>query len=141
LHINLLSLSAIYIFATFIDTKLEPMLACYSNRLTYFFTFLIGFVATNISTIQANDDFETRKAAFIEKVNQYASSTDVVVQAYTGSPVNQQALAQLLLEAQTSAEADFRLTRIIRVLYFSDGQYDNQILPAIQDIPYWLPDF
>jgi hypothetical protein len=135
-----LSLSAIYIFATFIDTKLGPMLACYSNRLIYMFTFMIGFVATNISTIQANDDFETRKAAFIEKVNQYASSTDVVVQAYTGSPVNQQALAQLLLEAQTSAEADFRLTRIIRVLYFSDGQYDNQILPAIQDIPYWLPD-
>jgi hypothetical protein len=63
---------------------------------------------------------------------------DVTLQAYKGLPVDRAALNNLLDEAQTSKEADFRIIRLVRVLCLSDGEYDAQIIPVLQGIKFWL---
>jgi len=116
------------------------MVAIYKYKITTLFTFFVFMLLVNLANVNASGDFEERKAKLIEVVNENPNSTEVVFQAYKGIPVNQESLSQLLQQVQTVAEADFRLTRILRVLYFSDGEYDAQILPVLQSIPYWLPD-
>jgi hypothetical protein len=61
-----------------------------------------------------------------------------VVQAYKGLPVSQSVLDYFKQRAETSGEFDFNLIQMVRILFFSDGQYDDQILPLVDTIPLWL---
>ncbi|MEZ5009459.1 MAG: T9SS type A sorting domain-containing protein [Chitinophagales bacterium] len=94
----------------------------------------------SLMTLASDADFEARKNALIELELEDTESDNVVFQAFKGTPVNQEELDKILELVTTSAEADFRLTRLLRILYFQEGVYDDQILPVINSIPYWLPD-
>ena len=105
------------------------------------FLFIILICCLSLSTWATDEeDYQARQEAMIEADLANPDSRNVVFQAFKGQPVNQDELDDLLNGVLTSAEADFRLTRLVRILFFQDGVYDDQILPIANSIPFWLPD-
>lgn len=82
--------------------------------------------------------YQQRQAEYrlnaLEKFNFQA----IPIQAYLGQPVSQDAFTDILNGIYTNGEFDFKLVQLLRVLYFSNGEYESQLLPAIQSIPLWL---
>lgn len=64
--------------------------------------------------------------------------SSIPIQAFLKQPVDPTALQKILDKINTSGEFDFNLVQLIRVLFLSNGEYENQLLPAIQSIPLWL---
>ena len=90
---------------------------------------------------QSECNFEERKAEYLENILQTASGSDLLVlQAFHDLPLDQHTLNDVLEHIQTVETADFTITKLIRVLNFTDGEYDEQILAVLNTIPFWLPD-
>jgi hypothetical protein len=83
-------------------------------------------------------DYEQRREAFIESALANFNGDAITLQAYKGLPVDQNAINQLLSGIPTNAEADFRMVKLIRVLFLTNGEYEAQILPVLQTIPLWM---
>ncbi len=83
-------------------------------------------------------DYEARREAFIQTALTHFNGDAITLQAYKGIPVDPQTLTDLLNDVQTNTVADFGIVKLIRVLYLSNGEYDSQILPVLQNIPFWL---
>lgn len=91
-------------------------------------------------TSSAND-FDERRSTLIDSAVIYDSSYRVLpLQAYRGLPINISILEEVLDSLEFVAEADFRMTSIVRMMYFSDGQYDEMILSKFSEYSFWLPD-
>ena len=84
-------------------------------------------------------DFESRRQAYLSQ-GLTGDPSAVTVQAYTGNPVDAAELTALLADISNSENVDFNLVKLIRVLFLTNGEYDSQILPVINSIPYWLND-
>lgn len=82
--------------------------------------------------------YEQRREAFIQTALANYNGDAITLQAYKGLPVDLNEVNLQLDQIQTSPEADFRLVKLVRVLNFSNGQYDDVILPRIQHIKFWL---
>ncbi len=61
-----------------------------------------------------------------------------MIQAKLGIPVPQSTIDYYLNRMATSGEFDFDLIQIVRVFYFSNGEYEAQLLPGILAGPNWL---
>ncbi|HUH75123.1 MAG TPA: T9SS type A sorting domain-containing protein [Chitinophagales bacterium] len=64
--------------------------------------------------------------------------SSIPLQAFLKQPVDPTALQNIIDKVNTSGEFDFNLVQLIRVLFLSNGQYEDQLLPAIHSIPLWL---
>ncbi|MCO5249251.1 MAG: T9SS type A sorting domain-containing protein [Chitinophagales bacterium] len=62
----------------------------------------------------------------------------IPIQAYLGQEVDRSTLNDIIENMPTNGEFDFKLVQLVRILFFSHGEYDNLILPAIDTIPLWL---
>lgn len=86
-------------------------------------------------------EYVQRQESYIQTALNNFQRDDVTLQAYKGLPVDRASLDNLLNEAQVVPEADFRIVRLVRVLFFSNGEYDDQILPVLRKIKFWInPD-
>ncbi len=88
----------------------------------------------------ANDSiYENRRQAYIDTALQYTNSIDLVaIQAYKNGIVDTVLLRDILSRIEGGSTFDFQLVKLIRVLYLTNGDYDNIILPAIDTVPFWL---
>ena len=101
----------------------------------------IGVLLCSFSALKADENYDERVEAFINDAIISNSGYDVLVlRASRGLTLDRELIQELILGAQNSAEGDFRLTRLLRILMLTNGEYDEQIVPAIENIPYWLPD-
>jgi hypothetical protein len=101
---------------------------------------VVATVSVHSQTITL-EGFESRKAKFLEDAITNFNDDAIYLQAFKGLPVNQAALNRELSQLVGNANADFRMVKLIRLLYFAEGVYDNQILPLLAQIPMWLsPD-
>lgn len=113
------------------------MLHVYPGRFVYCLLIFWGLTAH----AQPDCNYEDRRAEYLEQALQTASGGDLLVlQAFNDLPLDQAALDGILLSVLTTETADFRITSLIRVLFLTDGEYDDQILPVLNSVPYWLPD-
>ncbi len=115
----------------------------YSTSQTFSIIRLITllWLFTGFSTgLYANDpaDYEARREAFIQTALNNFNGDAITLQAYKGLPVDQPTLTNLLADVQTNTVADFGIVKLIRVLFLAPGTYDSQILPVLQNIPFWL---
>lgn len=66
-----------------------------------------------------------------------------VVLAYLGRfPLDENAMNMLVTEAATSSNSDFAISKLVRILFFTDGTswkeyYDDMILPTLKEESYW----
>jgi len=82
--------------------------------------------------------YRSRQKAYRD--NALANFTDnaIVIQAYEGQPVDPITINRILDNIYVNGEFDFNLVQLVRILNFSNGEYEQQLLPAIQSIPLWL---
>ena len=105
-------------------------------KLEYYITVLAYCLLTN--SIAQNSGFELRRNAYIENGINYLNSNSIIFQAYKNIPVDATTLNTILNNISTNTTADFDIVKLIRILFLSNGEYDNTILPILEPIPFWL---
>jgi len=100
---------------------------------------LLSVILLQHFTASANPEFEARRQQYIQDAILRPNSDDVItIQAYKGVPVDQNLLTAMLNNIPTRSTVDFDIVKLIRVLFLSNGEYDSQILPVLEPIPFWL---
>ena len=101
----------------------------------HLFTLIAALAICSPSNAQ---DFEARKQQYIDSVvtNDYEDA--IMIQAFRDDPVNQQRLDEIYDEFGTRSTIDFKLVELVRVMYLSDGSYDQQIEAQMATLPYWI---
>ncbi|GIV33185.1 MAG: hypothetical protein KatS3mg031_0720 [Chitinophagales bacterium] len=108
--------------------------SCWLIICSLFFT--VGI--TGKSARANNPDYEQRRTAYIDSALANFSDDAVTLQAYRGLPVDTQALHNLLAAVPVKSTSDFDIVKLIRILFFTNGTYDAQILPVLASVPFWL---
>ncbi len=108
-----------------------------------YFLFLITiFTSAQITYSQdipySQSVYDDRKQAYLESCTRNVNKSSCMVQAKLGIPVPQSTINYYLDRMATSGEFDFDLIEIVRMFYFSNGQYESQLLPGILAGPNWL---
>jgi Secretion system C-terminal sorting domain len=112
-------------------------LSCMKKR--YPLLLVIALLMLCNKSFAANDSiYEARRNAYVDNCLSNFSTFDITLQAYRGVPVDTAALRAMLATLPTSGTADFEIAQMVRILYFSNGQYDSIILPVLTKFPYWL---
>ena len=85
-----------------------------------------------------NAVYEQRRLDYITAALNNFVPDAITLQAYNGVPLDTGALNSLLRGISTGVTSDFDIVKLIRVLYFTNGQYDTLILPVLNQVPYWI---
>jgi len=89
----------------------------------------------------ANDTtYVERQIAYVDTALLSNTGNKITLQAYRGLPIDTAALKELLAVLPTKYDPDFQIVELVRVLFYSDGLYDDDILPVLAKIPFWLND-
>lgn len=96
------------------------------------------FISITSLLFAGNPEFEARRTAYIDNAINSSSGDAITIQAYRNVPVNMQALNNTLSTISTRSTVDFDIVKLVRVLMFSNGEYDSMILPVLRPIPFWL---
>lgn len=107
--------------------------------------FLRILFSLSFSCIFHTQSMQANSTAYLQRQINYAdtalthfNSHAMVLQAYRGIPVDSFELWYKLNSISTGATNDFDIVQLIRILYFSSGQYDARILPVLNREKYWL---
>ena len=82
--------------------------------------------------------YDSRKQALYDSCIRNVNSNSAVVQAKLGLTVPKSTIDSYLDRMANSGEFDFDLIEIVRVFYFSNGEYEPQLLPGILAGANWL---
>lgn len=104
--------------------------------LTLAFLLCSSFAITPANAI--NPEFEARRTAYIDYALNNVNADALSIQAARGISVNQSELSTILANVSSRSTADFDIIKLIRILMFSHGEYDSQILPVLAPLPFWL---
>lgn len=85
--------------------------------------------------------FEDRRQQYIDSALTNFDDDAMVIQAYEGLTVDQPSLNNIYDEMTTSSVIDFRIVQLVRVMMLSNGDYDAQILPQLDLVPYWINNY
>jgi hypothetical protein len=102
---------------------------------------LILFCALWQSGLAQNPAFEARRLSYNNTAIAQFNSNAICVQAYEGLPVDPTTLSNITSTISTNTVVDFSIVQLVRVLFLSNGQYDAQLLPPLNSIPYWINNY
>ncbi|MGK0389546.1 MAG: hypothetical protein ACI94Y_002289 [Maribacter sp.] len=83
-------------------------------------------------------DYVERQEAYVDAALLSSTGNKITLQAYNDLPIDPVQLGEVLSNLPTKYDSDFQIVELIRVLFYSDGLYDDDILPVLDDIPFWL---
>ena len=101
------------------------------NALILLFTFLFTVNASASIRERQEQHMATALSAGLDTINV------MPIQAYHGMEINEAALDAAIDDVQASVNPDFHLTKLIRILFFTDA-YDNKILSTMSQFPMWI---
>ncbi|MGE3823342.1 MAG: hypothetical protein AB7G44_03905, partial [Bacteroidia bacterium] len=87
-----------------------------------------------------NPEYEQRRTDYINNALANPINHAITIQAYANGTVDPVYLNDFLSGIASGLTSDFDIVELVRVLYFTDGIYDSQILPVINSVPYWLTE-
>ena len=100
------------------------------------------FIATELVYSQdipfSQSVYDARKQALFDSCLRNVTNNSSMIQAKLGLPVPQSTIDYYLDRMANSGEFDFDLIEIVRVFYFTNGEYESQLLPGILSGPNWL---
>lgn len=101
--------------------------------------FLIGLLTLcGLSHVFANDTiYEQRRLAYIDTALA-DNDEELVLQAYKGLPLDSAELSRKIGLIAYKSTIDFDIVELVRILYFTNGEYDSLILGALDTIPFRL---
>lgn len=81
-----------------------------------------------------------RQAAYRDQVlaNDPDSAEAMPILAYAGKEISADMISESIDYILEKSTGDFRLTQIVRVLNLSNGEYEDQLLPTLENLRYWL---
>ncbi len=87
-------------------------------------------------------DVPNRKTAYRDKVltSDPNSAEAMPIMAYAGEKIPSDVISDAIDYVIERTVADFRLTQLVRVLYFSNGDYEDELLPTLSNLRYWLTE-
>lgn len=107
-----------------------------TNR--YYFTLFILLSFFSQWLHAQSPEYTQRRDAYITNCLAAQGGEKLILQAYQGLPLNNTALTNKLNIISTGETADFTIIELIRILFLTNGEYDSQILPVLNSIPYWI---
>lgn len=99
---------------------------------------LVNFIS--ISSAQVNSlAYQQRQSDLIDSalINNFTDDA-IVFQAYRGIPVDTNVLNNWIDQVPTRSTLDFLIVKMVRILYLSNGEYDNKIYSALDTLPFWM---
>lgn len=106
------------------------------------FTKVLGVVCFIIVslTVFANDTtYLNRQQAYRDSALLRTNDIDIIaIQAYETGTVDTNLIRDILNRIEGGSTFDFQLVKLVRVLFLTNGAYDNMILPALDTVPFWL---
>ena len=93
------------------------------------YAFLMTFITTNLSFSQTT--FASRRTAYIDAVIQQDNMSGKIFKAYRDEPLTAEEIVVHLQDLDEIDTVDFQITEIIRLLFLTEGQFDEQILNAL----------
>jgi hypothetical protein len=119
--------------------KILFVFSCMRTLLLLIITF---FIATELVYSQdipfSQSVYDARKQALFDSCLRNVTNNSSMIQAKLGLPVPQSTIDYYLDRMANSGEFDFDLIEIVRVFYFTNGEYESQLLPGILSGPNWL---
>jgi hypothetical protein len=106
------------------------------NKFSYILFLNLTFLSNLL--FSQNPAFEQRKTIYNNEVLSNINNKPIIIQAYKNMPVDANALNTILTNISTKSTADFDIVKLIRILFFTNGEYDSLILPVLRPIPFWL---
>ncbi|UPT67340.1 MAG: hypothetical protein M0D57_01185 [Sphingobacteriales bacterium JAD_PAG50586_3] len=97
---------------------------------------VFGFFA--LITSAQSPAYTQRKADYVTTGLAAPNGEKLVLQAYQDVPLDNNILNSKLNEVTTNTTADFTIIELVRVLFLTNGEYDAQILPVLNSVPYWI---
>jgi hypothetical protein len=107
----------------------------------FIFTLLVLLPLLNATAqelVFSQAEYDLRKQAYIDSSLKNVNPTSSFIQALNGVAVPQSTINYYLDRMANSGEFDFDLIQIVRLFYFSNGEYEPQLLPGIVSGPLWL---
>jgi hypothetical protein len=109
------------------------------KRLFFFIAFFVSIELTYSQDIPFSQSvYNLRKQALFDSCVTNLNSNSSIVLAKLGLPIPQSNIDFYLDRMANSGEFDFDLIEIVRMFYFSNGEYESQLLPGILAGPNWL---
>ena len=102
---------------------------------------LILISGGTLSLWSQNPAFEMRRASYNGSALVNANSNSICIQAFEGVPVDQSALNDIVSVIDTDYTIDFKIVKLIRILFLANGTYDSLLVPALNSIPYWVNNY
>lgn len=84
--------------------------------------------------------YEQRKQQYTDSVQANGYDDAIIIQAFENDPVNQQRLDDIYNQFDTRSTIDFALVELVRVMFLSNGSYDQQIEAQMSTLPFWIND-
>lgn len=82
--------------------------------------------------------FEDRRTQYIDSALANPNNNSITIEAYEGLTVSQTELDTIYAVMETKTTIDFQIVKLIRVMMLGGGQYDAQIIPQLNLVPYWV---
>ncbi len=102
---------------------------------------LIALLFTLSSSSLIGQTFEIRKQQYIDSALANPNGSSIVIQAFAEETVTQSELDSLYVRIPTQSTIDFELVKLVRVMFLGGEIYDSQILPEVNQIPYWINNY
>lgn len=102
------------------------------------FFFCCLLTLCSLGQVFANDTiYEQRRLAYIDTALA-DNDKELVLQAYKGLPLDSAELHRKLALIPVKSTIDFDIVEFVRILYFTNGEYDSLILSNLEPIPFRL---
>lgn len=85
-----------------------------------------------------NPGYQQRVTTYIANGLTNFNENALVLQAYENLPLDTPTLNSVLNGITAGIVSDFNIVQMVRVLYFTHGQYDSVILASLNSVPYWI---
>jgi hypothetical protein len=102
------------------------------------FLWLTALLVPNLLSAQT---FEDRREQYIDSALTNFNSNSMCIEAYENVVVTQSELDSIFDVMQTKTTIDFQIVKLVRVMMLGGGTYDNQIVPQLNSVPYWINNY
>lgn len=85
-----------------------------------------------------SQSYEERRQQHINNALANQNLHTNVIRAHVGLPLIQEYLDTIYSVMLTKSTIDFDIVRLVRAMFLSGGAYDDQILPNLNLVPYWV---
>lgn len=99
---------------------------------------ILGLSMVMLSISVFGQNFEARRAQYTDSALTNFNSNSMCIEAYESVTVTQSELDSIYDVIETKTTIDFQIVKLIRVMMLGGGAYDSQIIPQLNQVPYWI---